>query len=77
MIGGSQAVRGRGSCGLNATVSGSRSAVSIDARVLVLSGEPIDEPVVGQGPFVMNRLSSAEIRQAILDYQGGRMGTLD
>ncbi len=45
-----------------------------DAMILLLSGEPIDEPVVGQGPFVMNSLQ--EIRQAILDYQNGKMGHL-
>jgi hypothetical protein len=45
-----------------------------DARVLVLCGEPIDEPVVGQGPFVMN--TSLEIRQAIEDYMNGEMGRL-
>jgi redox-sensitive bicupin YhaK (pirin superfamily) len=45
-----------------------------DATFLVLGGEPIDEPVVGYGPFVMN--SEAEIRQAINDYQAGRMGHL-
>ena len=44
------------------------------ARLLVLSGEPIGEPVVGQGPFVMN--SGEEIRQAIEDYQQGLMGRL-
>jgi redox-sensitive bicupin YhaK (pirin superfamily) len=43
-----------------------------DAVVLVLSGEPIDEPVVGYGPFVMN--SEAEIRQAISDFNSGRFG---
>ncbi len=52
--------------------------VSLEARteatVLVLSGEPIAEPVVGHGPFVMN--TEAEIRQAIRDFQMGRMGSL-
>lgn len=45
-----------------------------DALVLVLSGEPIDEPVFGYGPFVMN--SEDEIRVAIADYRSGRMGHL-
>lgn len=42
------------------------------ARLLILTGEPIAEPVVGRGPFVMNR--HEEISQAIEDYQQGRMG---
>ncbi len=41
---------------------------------LLLAGEPIEEPIVGQGPFVMN--SPQEIRQAMLDYQSGKMGHL-
>ena len=41
-----------------------------DAVILVLSGEPIREPIVGYGPFVMN--SEAEIRQAIDDFNSGR-----
>jgi redox-sensitive bicupin YhaK (pirin superfamily) len=44
------------------------------ATALMLAGEPIDEPIVGHGPFVMNR--PEEIRQAIADYQSGRMGRL-
>jgi redox-sensitive bicupin YhaK (pirin superfamily) len=43
-------------------------------RLLVLTGQPLGEPVVGQGPFVMN--THAEIHQAIRDYQAGRMGHL-
>ncbi len=46
-----------------------------DATILLLSGTPIDEPVVGYGPFVMN--TEKEIRQAIADYRSGLMGHLD
>jgi redox-sensitive bicupin YhaK (pirin superfamily) len=46
-----------------------------DAQLLVMDGEPFDEPIVGHGPFVMN--SRAEIEQAFKDYQMGRMGDLD
>jgi redox-sensitive bicupin YhaK (pirin superfamily) len=45
-----------------------------EATVLVLTGEPIGEPVVGQGPFVMN--TREEIREAIADFQSGKMGRL-
>jgi redox-sensitive bicupin YhaK (pirin superfamily) len=41
-----------------------------DAMLLVLTGAPLDEPVVGYGPFVMN--SEAEIRAAIDDFNRGR-----
>jgi redox-sensitive bicupin YhaK (pirin superfamily) len=45
-----------------------------DALVLLLSGEPLNEPIVGYGPFVMN--SESEIRQAIDDVQNGRFGQM-
>ena len=45
-----------------------------DATLLVLTGEPIDEPIVGYGPFVMN--NEAEIRQAIDDFNSGRFAAI-
>lgn len=45
-----------------------------DAMILVLTGEPIDEPVFGHGPFVMN--TEAEIRQAIAEFNSGKFGAL-
>ena len=54
--------------------TGIRIESASGARALLLSGEPIDEPIVGSGPFVMN--TTQEIRQAIVDYQSGRMGRL-
>lgn len=45
-----------------------------DATVVLLSGEPIDEPIVGHGPFVMN--TQAEIIQAMEDFNSGRFGQM-
>ena len=45
-----------------------------DSIVFVMSGAPIDEPVAGYGPFVMN--TPQEIQQAYRDYQAGKLGTI-
>jgi hypothetical protein len=47
---------------------------SLPLEVLVIGGVPLGEPVARYGPFVMN--TQAEIRQAILDYNEGRMGSI-
>jgi len=58
--------------------TGDGSQVTINAlvnsRLLVMAGEPIEEPIARYGPFVMN--TKAELVQAVNDYNAGKMGHL-
>lgn len=56
------------------SVGSIKLAAEDGARALILNGEPLHEPVVAHGPFVMN--TKDEIVQAIRDYQAGKMGRL-
>lgn len=47
---------------------------SSDATVLLLAGEPLNEPIVGYGPFVMN--TKQEIAEAVRDFNAGRFGQI-
>jgi quercetin 2,3-dioxygenase len=65
--------------GLNAVVfkrdgDGISFKADADTRILLLSGEPLDEDVVSYGPFVMN--TQTQIMEAMRDYQMGKMGVL-
>lgn len=46
-----------------------------ESRLLLIGGEPIDEPVAAYGPFVMNTMD--EIREAMSEYRSGKMGHLE
>jgi len=48
---------------------------SEESKILFLGGEPINEPIVGYGPFVMNTFD--EIKQAFYDFNSGKMGTIE
>jgi len=50
------------------------TSISPNGSYLVLAGKPLDEPVVRHGPFIAN--TEGEMKQAMLDYQNGKMGNL-
>jgi hypothetical protein len=74
-LNGTESLRGEAQI---ATLSEEGDAVTIEAKadtqLLILSGEPIREPVASYGPFVMN--TREELQQAVEDYRAGRMGHL-
>ncbi|MDV6012204.1 pirin family protein [Haloechinothrix sp. LS1_15] len=59
---------------ITVTADGTQDNRTGQLEVLLLGGEPIGEPVIQYGPFVMN--DEREIMQAMHDYQTGRMGTV-
>jgi redox-sensitive bicupin YhaK (pirin superfamily) len=76
LLNGTDELRGEA---LIAPLSEEGDAVTLEAKaetqLLILSGEPIAEPVASYGPFVMN--TREELAQAVEDYRAGRMGHLN
>lgn len=57
-----------------AGTDGVQITATVDARVILIAGQPLHEPIAQYGPFVMN--TKEEIMQAVSDYRSGRMGPL-
>lgn len=72
---GANQVGGRELAVLTQTGRGVAVRAEIDSKLLVVGGEPIDEPIVAHGPFVMN--TTEEIRIAVKDFRKGKFGVLE
>lgn len=59
----------------DAAADGVRVSAREDSRLLLIAGQPLDEPIAQYGPFVMN--TEQEIYQAINDYRSGRLGAAE
>ncbi len=57
-----------------ATADGVVIEAATDAKLLIIAGQPLNEPIVQYGPFVMN--TQDEIYQAMKDFRDGRLGEL-
>ncbi|WP_442589370.1 pirin family protein [Pedobacter sp. AW31-3R] len=81
MIEGSAIINGKHHAAVNEFIHFRNEGTTIQVRVpedsviLVLSGQPINEPIAQYGPFLMN--NQAEIKQAISDYNQGLFGYLE
>ena len=74
MLNGDTVLRAADMATLSTAGTGLTVEANGNAKLLVLAGEPIDEPVVGYGPFVMN--SQQQIAEAINDFNSGRFGRM-
>ncbi|MBL8849245.1 MAG: pirin family protein [Planctomycetaceae bacterium] len=74
MVNGGQSARGVSLVRLSRDGDAVELAAAEQSAVLLLTGAPIGEPIVGSGPFVMN--TESEIRESYREFQSGRMGRL-
>ena len=74
MVNGQEVVRAGQLVHLDRAADSVHLEANNEVTLLWLSGAPIDEPVVGHGPFVMN--TTAEIEQALDDLRSGRFGRM-